>query len=373
MPLQPPTGSILNGDEIYTGYNRYGRYISKGSLDILGPGGFYASGTDPKGWDWRRINGATVIYYPFEKMKCQKPYVGFTNKHGFFGGISWRRRNACFTMQLGNVGSDYKNVVLAGKKSYFFIGDRIYALGSDISSNVKDYDVQTNLYQKSFYNESFKKLNESYRTTQYLIDPVGNGYFVPAGQNLHVEQKTQENYDDRDKKKTKGNFATAYIDHGKAPENASYFYVVFPYCKQNEFKKFDSKDYQILQQDANAHIIYDQVSNIYGGIFFKRNAQSKLPKVLSVSDNCMIMYKQQGNKLEVAAGNPDVNRRNTKNSTYLNGWRESILKPLNIIFAGKWQLAAKVNGVSIISRNSKSTVIKIDCIDGKAFNFTLKK
>lgn len=45
------------GSEIYTKDNRYGRYQSYGSIQIMGYPSRKASGYVEEGWDWNRASG----------------------------------------------------------------------------------------------------------------------------------------------------------------------------------------------------------------------------------------------------------------------------------------------------------------------------
>jgi len=62
--------------EIYTKDNRYGRYQSYGSVQILASGrpvNSFASGFVEDGWDWNRVPGTTTIHLPLEKLENPLP------------------------------------------------------------------------------------------------------------------------------------------------------------------------------------------------------------------------------------------------------------------------------------------------------------
>ena len=57
------------GSEIYRKDNRYGRYQSYGSVQIMGKGNPVSragSGFVQEGWDWNRLPGTTTIHLPFD-------------------------------------------------------------------------------------------------------------------------------------------------------------------------------------------------------------------------------------------------------------------------------------------------------------------
>ena len=89
---------------------------------------------------------------------------------------------------------------------------------------------------------------------------------------------------------------------------------------------------------------------------------------MKVDRNCLIMFKKIAGILEIAIGDPDVNRPGKRWK-----WKASKLTPLKISFRGKWELVKPVEGVKVIMANKEKTIIECACIDGKAFNFSLKK
>ena len=66
--MKSPT-AMLWGSEIYNKTNRFGRYQSHGTLEILYDGGLvptgYPSNNENKGagWDWNMMPGSTTVHY----------------------------------------------------------------------------------------------------------------------------------------------------------------------------------------------------------------------------------------------------------------------------------------------------------------------
>ena len=70
--------------------------------------------------------------------------------------------------------------------------------------------------------------------------------------------------------KTQGDWVSLTIDHGKAPQNASYEYAILPCTKQAEMSAFAKKpSYKVLQKDRNAHIVRDLKSNTTSYVLFE--------------------------------------------------------------------------------------------------------
>lgn len=86
------------GSEIYRKDNRYGRYQSYGSVQIMGYPSRLASGYDENGWDWNRLPGTTTIHLPFELL--DSPLPGTTMAHSkeiSQAVVHWKgKRHVCY-------------------------------------------------------------------------------------------------------------------------------------------------------------------------------------------------------------------------------------------------------------------------------------
>jgi chondroitin-sulfate-ABC endolyase/exolyase len=266
------------------------------------------------------------------------------------------------------------------------IGNRIIAIGSNITNNEKRYPTQTNLFQKALFKKNITPCIDGIRelkyhkaktldtnNSHYILDPMGNGYYLPKGQVIATARKQQTMRDSHDKGYATGDFSTAWLDHGKSPKNATYEYVILPYTTKEALESFTElakkgKAYKVLQQDKDAHIIHDLLDDIYAAIFFSAQKVNNLNPIIEVSDNCQIMFKKSSRTLNIAVGNPDVNR---PGKPWF--WAASKLKPLQISLRGQWELDKTVTGVKIVKVNKSKTIIECATIDGKTFNFTLNK
>ena len=70
------------GAEIYTKDNRYGRYQSYGSVQIMGQESRKASGYNENGWDWNRLPGTTTIHLPFQLLNSPLPGTTMAKSKG---------------------------------------------------------------------------------------------------------------------------------------------------------------------------------------------------------------------------------------------------------------------------------------------------
>jgi len=155
-------GRYLAAQESYSNTNRHGLFFANGYLDILtggNPVNIFDSGCRAnQGWDWRRLDGTTVIYMPYAKMANGHGTMSERSRETFVGGLTRRGRNGLFMMTL-NSGLQYRKALpegkkpvkehaFRGKKTYFFFDGRIVCLGSNIENHDSPFPVQTNLFQK---------------------------------------------------------------------------------------------------------------------------------------------------------------------------------------------------------------------------------
>ena len=77
--------------EIYHNANRYGRYQSHGSAQIIPMGDRPEltradKGFDENGWDWNRMPGATGIHLPLKMLESPKKHTLMLRSEETFGG-----------------------------------------------------------------------------------------------------------------------------------------------------------------------------------------------------------------------------------------------------------------------------------------------
>ena len=165
-------------------------------------------------WDWRRIPGITSVQND-SSLLCSE--AGNRNLREWVGGIS--------DGEIGFCAMDYDNGEVAAKKSYFFFGGEMAALGSGIRSEV-DAPVLTTVAQlrsagATVRNEAGTEFRNGNFTCRLLRadrgalaetrEHTGNWKRVTAALSAAP---------------VKGELFTLTIDHGVRPENGSYAYLV---------------------------------------------------------------------------------------------------------------------------------------------------
>ncbi|MBJ7882992.1 chondroitinase family polysaccharide lyase [Gelidibacter salicanalis] len=398
--------------EIYVTANRYGRYQANGTIQLLNAEGEEASGFKQEGWDWNVYPGATVINMPFEELEPKTPLIMFRSNESF-AGTTTLDGNGIFGMILNEEkgsnadGDKQVNLGFAGKlkakKSVFSFDGKLITIGTNISSIDTKNPTQTNLFQSFLKNPkqalitsedevikfpSDAVLKATGKQKNWIVDPYGSGYYVLSNDALHVKKKHQHSYHNKYSlstgqidnaakgvKKTEGDYATAWIDHGMAPDNGAYQYVIYPFLDakdQKNFGKMAEKDdsYTIKRADAIAHIVHDKPTNMTGYVIFEANKSLDNGILNSVSEPALIMLKEHSeNNITISAVQPDLNFSKNERGKFIN---YSHPVALEITLNGNWSPYAKDFVKSTVHADGK-TIIKLNLVNGLPGEFRLNK
>jgi chondroitin-sulfate-ABC endolyase/exolyase len=386
--------------EIYVDCNRYGRYPANGSIQIMNIGGDLASGFKQEGWDWNRYPGTTVIDLPLKELELNKELLMFRSDETFAGAVTLGN-NGVFGMKLNeSKGSDAEESVKANK-SVFSFGDKLICIGTGISSIDTVNPVETNLFQ-NFINDKSMPISSSenknistfpYQSTmevtgksgKWLIDAYQNGYYILSPNTIEIRRQTQESYNNKysvrndkmygkaDEAVTKGDYASSWIEHGKAPKDAYYQYVIYPRLGKEAANSFENKakndkSYQILRADNVAHIVKDNETATTGFVIFDSTAALDDSILKSVSVPSLLMIKNEAKTITISAVQPDLNFQ-SKDKGFNN---YSMPVELTITLKGKWKLNQN-STVKSIAVSEGNTVITLDCRHGFSNQISLIK
>ncbi len=396
--------------EIYSSTNRYGRYPANGTVELLNAEGEQGSGIVQEGWDWNRYPGATIVYLPLEELETEKSLLMFLSEETF-AGAAQLGDNGVFGMVLNeSKGWNADGLVsdrsvsfpekLKAKKSIFSFGNKLICIGTDISSVDQKHPIQTNLFQTFLKDpempmyldgqglvEGFPFSSDS---GKWIVDPYGNGYHVLSDNPIHAQRKEQDSYHNKYSKRTgemqargegaketQGNFATAWIDHGAAPKNASYRYVIYPFLsgkEQKSFKKMIAKDtsYTIQRADGVAHVVSDKTTSITGYVIFDSEDFLGADDLKSVSAPSIIMIKSDSSdSITISAVQPDLNfPKNEKKKNGFDNYSQPVELTLTLI--GNWELKEGAE-VQSIEHVDGETIIDLESQHGFSEVFELVK
>lgn len=371
------------GSEIYTKDNRYGRYQSYGSVQIMGYPSRKASGYVEEGWDWNRLPGTTTIHLPLELL--DNPRTGTLmarSTENFAGTSSLEGRHGMLAMKLKE--ADYKNFTpdFVARKSAFCFDNRIVCLGTGISNSNARYPTETTLFQseyrpgKATISVMGKEIDKpsfgaklAGNPNCWLRDGYGNHYLVPEGL-VRVQIAEQQSAKDTDKSPTKGTFASAYIVHGLAPQDAAYAYSILIQPTAGELAAAQKEPgYSILRRDRQAHIVFDRASGVTGYAAFEAVSLPEDEVVADIASETMVMRRTaEDGTLIVSVCDPDLH---IKEKTYTTPEPSApSFKTLHL--RGAWSLAVPNEKVKVQSAGDV-TEITVTCRHGQPVEFRLKK
>lgn len=370
------------GSEIYIKDNRYGRYQSYGSVQIMNGQNRAESGYDENGWDWNRLPGTTTIHLPFELLNS--PLTGTTMAHSrenFAGSSSIESKDGMFAIKL--MERNMKNFTpdFVARKSVFCFGNRLVCLGTGITNSNREHATETTLFQYAYRpgSESIRLNGQEVRETGFsqtavatpqapvsLKDNRGNHYFVTQGK-VCVQTAEQESRHEKNRKATHGTFATAYIDHGTAPSDSCYEYMIWiePAGKAGEAQEALGT-YRVVRRDNRAHIVYDRLTGITAYAAFEETILQDDALLCNLPAETMVMRKKNGNGVRISVCDPNLNIAEKAYTTKEPS--RPIVKRLEV--KGNWQTATPNEAVSLSQANGR-TVLEVTCLHGQPVEFDL--
>lgn len=386
--------------EHYLGANYYGRYLAHGSLQILtAPTGQIVtpatSGWQEDGFDWNRIPGVTSIHLPLDRLRADVRNVDTSSgveemlysDEAFAGGLSQQHINGNFGMKLHE--HDKYNGSHRARKSYHFFDGTIVCLGSDIENMNTEFPTETTIFQLAVTDKTGHDYWKSYeREGKMWMDHLGTGYYVPVAAKFE-KNFPQYSRKQNTEKETKGDWVSLVIDHGKAPKNASYEYVLLPQISTAGMKAFAKKPpYKILQQDRNAHIVKSLIDNTTSYVLFE-TPQMVLPGnlLLKTDTTCLVMIREQKGKVLLTVAQPDLalyrgasdeafdkNGKRIERSIYSRPWidNDSGEIPVIITLKGEWKIN-ETPACKVVSSDKKQTMLQFTCKDGASFEVELSR
>ncbi|MCZ4694785.1 T9SS C-terminal target domain-containing protein [Ancylomarina euxinus] len=384
------------GSEIYTKDNRYGRYQSYGTVQVIGSGdkvNAVESGFVENGWDWNRYPGATSIHLPLDLL--ESPLSGTLmekSEEGFAGASNLNGENGIFGMKLREKSRTNFTYDHQANKSVFCFENRIICLGSDISNSNSQYKTETSLFQVNLQKQSDATYVDGGNAvtgfpvqqsldsekSHWLLDPVGNAFWIKEGAEVNLSRSTQDSRHNKTKANTQGDFAAAWINHGTSPSNSTYEYVVLPNSTAQSIQDFSDRmksqetaAYKVLKHDENAHIVWDRETNTTGYVFFEQNTNSTDEFVKQVTAPSLVMIKSSTDKseLNLSLCDPDLHFPEVA-YTSAKPSQESVIV---LTLKGNWEIVGQDSEGEIISTANQQTQIQFKLKDGIPRHLKLKK
>lgn len=324
----------LVSGELYAAENRYGRYGQYGRIEIIPNDASNFDSALKGGFDWNYFPGTTSIVLPFDKL-IHKGGSEMLLSSEKFSGANSLGETGIFGMKLRGT-PKYNQEDFRARKSYFAINNQIIALGTGINSLDSQNRVVTTVFQQRLKDG----MNVSAEGNIYKT-PDGLTYYIYDGK-FAFKDSLQTSPLQNARGEESGRFGLLTIEHGKAPKDATYEYVIM--LKENE-----KPSYTVVQKDDNAHIVKDLNSNVRGYVFFE-DTKSKDDLILESTEGLIIAYQNE-KTLTLSVVNPDLAFYEGDRPDYLEKdfkaelegvysakWAQEKSKPVTVkfILKGKW-------------------------------------
>ena len=210
-------------------------------------------------WDWRRLPGTTTEQRTYSLKPASDWGVFGTSTHA--GGVS--------DGADGATAFAYNSLGVSAKKSWFFLGDAMVALGTEINAPAASSPVVTTLNQSLLAGDVTFCAGGSTRTLSGTALPSalqwvhhdGTGYFFPdeatnasiAGDPQTGSWKSVNTSQSPDPVSL--DVFSLQLNHGSAVSGASYAYLVAPGLDATDMAAFPLADYQVLRNDGTVQAV----------------------------------------------------------------------------------------------------------------------
>ena len=315
--------SRIGNYETMNGENKKGWYTGDGVTYIYGEN----SDKSKEFWptvDMYHLPGTTESINERRDGSGERRHKAKMSPKSFVGGVS--------TGEVTLAAMDFLswNNQTSGKKSWFLIDNTMFAMGSNISSS--DGEIHTTIDNRIVDGENFK-------------------YTILSDEEIVTKKESRigswKNIGGKSETPIEVEYVTTYINHGKNPKNAGYFYSV-------GLDEISKNDIVVLSQNDKAHGI--KIKD-YIGINFWQDNQYKVDKYKSFS-TLSLLALDKDNTLELWVSDP----------TQLS----NVMSVLEI--DGAYKLVETTDKNLKIRNEKNKTILKIDNIrSGETKYIKLKK
>jgi chondroitin AC lyase len=267
-------------------------------------------------WDWTKIPGTTAIQGTLDTG--EKNAINLRGTTTFDGGVS--------DGTYGMAAMDLSRGKLVAKKAWFFFDSSYVALGAGITlADDKEHAVATDVNQPLLVGDvltsegkgpvatGVQKIDTAHRVwvyhnhVGYIFAPhtkidlsagpqMGAWSDIGTGPSAPV---TEQVFD-------------LWIDHGLAPQGASYEYTVVPGVTAAELAKLAANsDVDVLANSASTQAVYNKSLKLAEIAFRAAGAPNALMSLdtplgkVEVDHSCLLLVRQVGRGWKVTASNPE--------------------------------------------------------------------
>ncbi|MGV4438255.1 polysaccharide lyase family 8 super-sandwich domain-containing protein [Ornithobacterium rhinotracheale] len=257
-------------------------------------------------WEWDKVPGVTSRDYAQDVEIPKKNEWGVEGTTEFVGGVSDDLYGAAVYTQ------NYDDVL--AKKAYFFFDKAIACLGADINSNAPE-DITTTLNQTWSKGEVAIAAGNSVRTLEAANATIKANaiwhrevlYLLPTNTELNISNQLQQgewasiNYAKKKEKPVAGKVFKIWLNHGKAPKNASYQYIVVPGVGQETLTDTALREQiNVLSNDGKIQAVENTALQILQAVFYTAGELKTKDWTLKVNQPCVVMINAKAKTISVA-------------------------------------------------------------------------
>jgi hypothetical protein len=270
------------------------------------------------------------------------------------------------------------------KKSVFAFDDVLIALGSSINNNDLINPTITTLFQnhtqEAYRNVVIDKVGkvdlQNYKHTfdssdhRWLIDAYGTGYYFNLDTRFTLRIGKQESPNRVDLtasmvKSTAGHYATAWIEHGKAPKNQNYYYLIVPNATPEKMNSL-AKNYSVPHLNSNIHMVKVK-ENMVAYVLFSPQDNIDIGIIKATTQPVLAMYEKQNNALNLTIVNPDLGYK------YWQSLANIESQKIDLTLQGVWHLESSMEKAKVIKVINNQTIIRFEPHDGLPIDIKLRK
>jgi chondroitin AC lyase len=265
-------------------------------------------------WDWTKLPGTTAIQGNLDTG--EKDSIGLAGKTRFNGGVS----DGTYGMAV----MDLARGKLTAKKAWFFFDSSYVALGAGINlTGDSEHDVATDVNQALLVGDVVTSQSRQPVPvgTQTYSSPdlfwvyhnhVGYLFASDTKVNLSVGPQSGSWADIGAGPATPVTVPVfnLWIDHGRAPQDGTYQYTVFPNVTADETARransaaFNLSDISVLSNTENVQAVYDKGLKLIE-VAFRQMGELKTPLgQIEVDNSCLLLVRQTAAGWSITASNP---------------------------------------------------------------------
>ncbi|SDM18742.1 polysaccharide lyase family 8 super-sandwich domain-containing protein [Siphonobacter aquaeclarae] len=288
------------------GENLKGYYLTEG-VNYIATNGDEYFGIYPV-WDWNKLPGITVpeiTTYPVRSSWGVNP-----GTQSFVGGVT----DGIYGVSAYQM-NDYST---QARKGWFFFDDEVVCLGAGITSTASQA-INTTLNQCLLSGDvtvsdgtTTSTLASGDRTSSLKWAWHNQvGYYFPDVTSVRLSNQTQTgswagiNSGYSSDAVSKDVFKL-WINHGTAPSNASYAYVVLPGKSATDMGTWTSTHLSILSNTSTVQVVRNSTLNMWQVIFYAAGSFTAEGMTVKVDKPCTLVLKNVGgSELTVFAADPN--------------------------------------------------------------------